>query len=264
MLDLDIQRYLPQCIVDHGISTRNLIYPCIHKMEINAEIHNKTFFHFINGGWNLGTLEPWNHGTMEPWSLGTLEPWNHGTMEPWSLGTLEPWNHGTMEPWNLGALKPWNLGTLKPWNLGTLEPWNLGTLEPWHLGTMEPWNHGTLEPLFSPFKDQLEPWKETRDKSRERREATFYNCIKFLNNFNVFRLKTICPRTLRSIIKHTTMSSPPWNPFLRKLFFLILQTFFQTWSNIGIKSFYVYVKKDIGIIFLMIDVQIVKLGFTFC
>ena len=111
MLDLDIQRYLPQCIVDHGISTRNLIYPCIHKMEINAEIHNKTFltsFHFINGGWNLGTLEPWNHGTMEPWNLGALEPWNLGTMEPWNLGTLEPWNLDTLEPWNLGTTEPWN------------------------------------------------------------------------------------------------------------------------------------------------------------
>ena len=122
------QKLSPQCIIDHGISKRNVIYPSIHKMEINAEIHNITFltsFHFINGGWNLGTLEPWNHGTMEPWNLGTLKPWNLGTLEPWHLGTMEPWNHGTLEP----LFSPFK------------EPWNLRTLEPWHLGTMEPWNH---------------------------------------------------------------------------------------------------------------------------
>ena len=124
------QKLSPQCIIDHGILKRNVIYPSIHKMEIKAEIHNKTFltsFHFINGGWNLGTMEPWNNGTLEPWNLGTLEPSNLRTLKPWNLETMEPWNLGTLKPWNLETLEPWNLGTLTPWNHGTSEPRNLGT-----------------------------------------------------------------------------------------------------------------------------------------
>ena len=78
--------------------------------------------------WNLGSLEPWNPGTLE-----SLEPWNpnHGTLES---GSLQRWNFGNLELWNLepsnpAALEPgtatWSPPTLQPWNPGTLEPWNL-------------------------------------------------------------------------------------------------------------------------------------------
>ena len=56
----------------------------------------------------LGTLEPWNPATLHTWHpAGILEPWN--PWNPGNLGTLKPWDPGTLEPWN-----PWNPKTSKP------------------------------------------------------------------------------------------------------------------------------------------------------